>query len=318
MEKKLTLPRAVREQAERAEAAHQALLANTAPQQVAAPQEPVVTPVVVVEPVTPAAPVVVTPATEPVVAPVADSWELKYRVLNGKYTAEVPRMAQELRELRGQLQAAQVSPPAPAAAPVASNAGLDAVTAQYGEDFAAAVSTVAEASVQKLRDGLTAEVEVVKTESAARARREFLTDLAGLVPTWKSVDADIGFTAYLDEFQAQTGRTRREFFNEADASNNAARVASFFAAYIRATTPARPSVVTPVEPQVEPLISPDSSRASEAPPGKKLWSRAEIQQFYADSRAQGGSKPYGRYTAAEYARIDTDISVAQAEGRYIG
>lgn len=314
------LPRAVREQAERAEAAHLALLGKTAP---AAPtQEPVVTPPVeaVQEVITPVAPVVAPPAqAETPPEPVVDSWELKYKVLEGKYRAEVPRLAEEVR----QLKAAQTAPAtAPAVAEEATTGVTpETVAAQYGDDFAAAVEAVADAKVKKLRDELSPQVEGMAASAAERARNDFLRDLTNLVRNWQVIDQDAGFTAYLDEFDAQTGRTRREFFNEADRANNAARVASFFASYATGKkTPQVPAPVAaaPATPSVDHLISPDSSRLSEAPPGKKLWTRAEIAKFYNDSRATRGSKPYGLYSAAEFAAIDSDLNAALAEGRIVG
>lgn len=324
MEKILNLPRAVREQAERAERAHQELLGNTA---TAAPVAEVVevppaeTPIV--EVVTPEAPVVVPPVqVEAVVAevPVADSWELKYRVLNGKYQAEVPRLAQQLRESNEALKIAQSASAASTvtnaeAAPAAMTPQV--VIDQYGEDFAGAVHTVAKAETKLLRDELSSKVDRLDAEAGERRRGDFLRDLATHVPNFAQVDQEPGFSAYLDDFDAQTGKTRREFFTEADASNNAPRVASFFSAYIKGKkqpAPA-PAVVAP-PPSVEHLIAPDSSRHSEAPEGKKQWTRVEVAKFYSDSRAQGGNKPYGRYTAAEYGRIDADISSAPGEGRY--
>lgn len=256
------------------------------------------------------------------VAQSADQWELKYKVLNGKYQKEVPRLAQEVRELTEQLRVATSATPASPADVVveAHTSGMtpETVKAQYGDDFADAVATIADARTSKLRDDLSSKVQAIEVDTAERRRGDFIADLSRLVPNWAVIDSNPGFTAYLDEIDPQTGRARREFFSEADRSNSAARVASFFTSFSGNKTPAPVTPVVEPAPSVEHLISPDSSRHSEAPEGKKLWSRSEINRFYADSRAQGGSKPYGRFTAAEYARIDSDISAAAVEGRYIG
>jgi hypothetical protein len=310
----MNLPRAVREQAERAEAAHLALInGNTAPPAPVAPEPPVETPPV--EPPTPVAPVVAAPEPVPTPAepPVADSWELKYKVLNGKYTAEVPRLAARIRELEEQLRS-QPAPSAPSAAPAAP-AGMtpESVVAQYGEDFAAAVDAIAAARAQSLRDEIAPRVDGMVAATATHSRNEFLRDLTGLVRNWQQIDQDAGFTAYLDEFDPQTGRTRREFFQEADQANNAARVASFFAAYARGTAAAPAPAPAPSVPSVEHLIQPDSSRHSEAPPGKKLWTAAEVSRFYRDA-----GKPQGPYTQKQIAAISQEIDAAVAEGRYVG
>ncbi len=219
-------------------------------------------------------------------------------------------MAARIREL----EQAQTAPAA--AAPAPSGVTPESVVAQYGEDFASAVTSIATAETSRLRDDFASQVESMREATAQSARSNFLRDLAQLVPNFAEIDREPGFTAYLDEFDAQTGRTRREFFTESDAGNNAARTAAFFAAYANGKRPAPTPAPAPAAPKsVEHLIQPTSSRQSEAPPGKKLWSRAEIGRFYADSRARPGSKPYGLYTADEYERIDADIGAASAEGR---
>ncbi len=308
------LPRAVREQAERAEAAHQELLnRNTAP---ATPGADQMTPPVEAAPVvdvTPADPVVAPPVvaqTAPV-APVADSWELKYRVLEGKYRSEVPRMAQEIRELKA-LQSAGGE--AVVAAPsAATGEARKRVTEQYGDDFAGAVDSIASEQTAELRR----QVEELSVGTAERDRQDFMRDLTHLAPTWHVIDQDPGFTAYLDEFDPMTGRTRREFFNEADRANNAARVASFFAGYAKGKPPASvPAAVVETQ-SVEHLISPDSSSHAEPAVAKKQWTRAEAARFYAGAKP-GRDAPYGQYTAAQYKQIEDDINAAIVEGRFVG
>lgn len=306
------MPRAVREAGERADALLQAM--NTATQAAQRPPEtpqapvtpPVETPAIVPSP----APVVV--ETPPQPAP-ADPWELRYKVLDGKYKAEVPRFARdnaELRrendELRAQLQTRSTTPAPPAIAP-----GVQSVTDQYGEDFAAAVAAVAQAQVAPLREEFTARASQAEERAAQSSRQAFLVELARLVPSFEAIDAEPGFTTYLDEFDAMTGRTRREFFQEADAANNAPRIATFFDNYTRSKIPAQQPAAAPAAPSVEHLIQPDSQATSEAPPGRKLWKRAEIARFYDDVRR-------GVYSHADYLRIDADISIAPQEGRVIG
>lgn len=309
------LPRAVREQAERAEAAHQAFLnGNTA--QATPAQQPVVPPVE-------AAPVVESTPAEPVVAPqvvaeaapvssVADSWELKYRVLEGKYRAEVPRQAARIRELESQLAGKGEGELVPSSA--TTGEARKRVVEQYGDDFATAVDSIA----QERTADLKRQVEELGAGTAERARSDFMRDLTGLVPKWQVIDRDAAFTAFLDEFDPLTGRTRREFFNEADQTNNAARVASFFVAFAKGNKPLAP-VPAAVEPtSVEHLISPESSNHAEPAPTKKQWTRKEAAKFYADARAQGANRPYGKYTAAQYQQINADIDAAIAEGRLVG
>jgi hypothetical protein len=47
----------------------------------------------------------------------------------------------------------------------------------------------------------------------------------------------------------------------------------------------------------------------------KKWTRQEAAKFYADARPQGPKYPHGKYTAAEYARINAEIEAAIASGQ---
>src|SRR5207248_2233709 len=89
------LPQKIREAAERAEQIHRQVYGgNTG-------SEPTPAPVVDAAPIdAPQEPAVQEPApVDPSPVPTVN-WEEKYKVLDGKYRAEVPRMAQEIRGLK--------------------------------------------------------------------------------------------------------------------------------------------------------------------------------------------------------------------------
>lgn len=305
------LPRAVREQAERAERLHQEFLAaNTG--EVPAPAAPGPTESVApVEPQQPAEPTLPQP-TEPVPAPApsADPLELKYKVLKGKYDAEVPRLSAENRDLKHkvadlerQIEALRAAP----AAATSTSLAPESVVSTYGEDFVAAVDAIAEARAKKVRDEISSDVEVMKEATARTARDSFLASLERLVPNYAEIDRNPEFTAWLDEFDPMTGRVRRDFFQEADAANDAARIATFFVSFARSKATPRQAEAPR---SVDHLIVPDSSARTEAQPGKRLWRRAEVNKVYSDARAR-------RMSMAEFERLDADISAAAAEGRII-
>lgn len=310
----MPLPRAVREQAERAEALHQALVngntANAAPGATQATQTQTADNTVseVPAPANVPAPAP-TPAVEPQPAPTDDSLELRYRVLQGKYNAEVPRLHAEIRELKATVQALQSQPPAPA------DDGVSSVRERYGDEFAEAVQAVAASQVQQLRTEFSGQVAVAKETAQQLNRRTFLSDLGTLVPNFAAVDREPGFTAFLDEFDAMTGRPRREFFNEADEANDAARVASFFRAYLGAKQRAAAPTPAPTPaPAVDHLLTPDAGIQSDGPPAARIWTREEISRFYADARPNGNRRR-GVYSEAEFARIEQDINAALLDGR---
>lgn len=308
------LPRAVREQAERSDRILQEMLNGNTPAPAVAPEatETVDQVPAPVEATPAPAPAATTEPSPPPTSQTPDSWELKYRVLNGKYTAEVPRLHAEVKDLKAKVEAltAQLESKTTSTTP-------DSVREQYGDDFAAAVDAVATSRVEEVVKKVDTQLSEVRDSAQKMARAEFMRQLTGLVPNVLALDGEAGFTAYLDEFDPMTGRVRREFFNEADASNDAARIATFYLAYARSKQPQVQSVATPPAPPPEPMLTPDASRSSSAPPAKKIWTNAEINQFYRVAKPSGDGK-FGPYTYAQYAAIDADITAAGNEGRIRG
>lgn len=326
------IPRAVQEAGERADALMQQVATNTgrrptlpddqkepqaqnvqpepSPQPKAAEPEPTPQP----NKAEPAS----TPAPQP---PAEEPWEVKYKVLAGKYSAEVPRLSAQLRESTERMReleqrveelTAQLSTKKAEPEPTGKFTP-DEVVQRYGDDFADAVSAVAarvaDNRAAKLRDELAPQVKQAAETATRTARGEFIRALTSAVPDWKEIDAEDGFTAYLDEIDPMTGRTRREFFNEADRSNDALRISHFFRNYRGSNQPANVKQPDTMQSKLDAQLSPDSSRAAAPmPPGRKIWTRGEIKAFYAAAR-------HGAYSAEDYRRIESDIFAAQRENR---
>jgi hypothetical protein len=311
------LPKKVREQAERAEALHRQVYGNTAndaaPGESAAPR-PEQGEVMANQAAAPTAP---GQPTEFAAAPADDTWEKKYRVLEGKYNAEVPRMAAQLRELRDEIEALRSAPaPAAPAVPQTELGGMtpEDVVEQFGEDFAKAVGAVAARIASQNTDALRQEfqpkLESVEKTTMESARAEFLRELSRLVPDWKAIDQDDGFTAFLDETDPLTGRSRRFFFKEADKHMDAARIAQFFQAFKGNSNPALQAPAVNGPSAIELQLQPSSNRSSpQSPQGKRYWTSADVRQFYVDVRK-------GRFTPQEAKRIESDIFAAQRENRF--
>lgn len=299
------LPKAVREAGEKADALHSGLSGNT--DQLAAPDKPVekVMPEVQPEPV----------KAEPVAQqPPADGWEHKYKVLSNKYSAEVPRLAQELREMKDKIREQSEKMASAPVAELPSGLTPEKVVETFGEDFAAAVgalaSKISEQHSTKLREEFAPRVEAATSSANANARQVFLRQLSDSVPDWQVIDQEDAFTAFLDEYDQLTGRQRRQFFIEADQSNDAHRIISFFTAYREGSSVKKTLREEVAKNAMEYSLSPSGVRTSDAPAGKKVWSPGEIRKFYTDARR-------GIYSTGEYERIESDIFAAQNEGRLL-
>ena len=298
----MALNRSAQEQSDRADRIHAEVYGKTAT--VAAPVTSVVDPQVV-------APVVETPLESPAVLPVAENWEQKYRVLQGKYSAEVPRLAEQLRDQTERIRSLEQKATVPVA-PVVDIGSMtpEAVVEQFGEDFAKAVGSVAEriaaASSQKLRDEFAPQVEAVAQTTAKTLRQEFMRDLTALVPDWREIDTNEAFTAFLDAVDPLSGRPRRDFFNHADQTNNAERMAKFFTSFTGKSPVTPASAASRMS--IENHLAPSTVQITNSPQAKKFWTRGDINKFYSDQRR-------GLYSADEARRVESDIFAAQGEGR---
>lgn len=258
----------------------------------------------------------VTPVMEQSKAPPQeeDAWEHRYKVLSGKYSAEVPRLAEEIRALKAEIVVLQESAKEKTKAPDLNLKDMtpEAVVEQFGEDFAAAVGAIAQRIAQQqgkqFREEFEPKVELVRKTTAQAQRAEFMRTLETIVPDWKEIDVDAGFTAFLDEVDPLSGKSRREYFNDADSTNNASRIANFFTAYKATKVPPKP--VKPVESRIsiESQIAPSTSQRAESVPGKKFWTQADVRRFYQDMRR-------GLIGVDEGRRIESDILAAAQEGR---
>ncbi len=309
------LPKAVREAGDKADAFHKAMTGNTeqsAPDnskqaEVANPIEQQQT----AEKLVPQEPV----AKPDVVAPIPiDGWEHKYKVLSNKYSAEVPRLAQEVRELKDKVREQSERKTTAVVAEVTDGLTPEKVVEQYGDDFAAAVgalaSKISEQQTAKLREEFAPKMEAATSTANANARQTFLRQLSDTVSDWEIIDQEPGFTAFLNEIDPLTGRTRRKFFEEADQANDSYRIINFFTAYREGSSVKKSSSNEVAKNAVEYSLSPSSSRANEIPVGKRIWTQADIRKFYNDARRN-------LFTPQDYQRIESDIDAALSDGRLL-
>lgn len=296
------LPKAVEEANRRAEELHRQIYGNT--EQGEQPPAPSEEPKAEVPPQPEAPPPADPPKAEaPAPTPEEDaSWKRKYEVLHGKYRAEVPRLAAEIRDLRGQLQEAQAkanTPPAPAPSKLKPEE-----VEEYGEKFIDVVKrAAAEVSSPEQVSEIKQTVDQLRSETLRLAKDRFFTDLARQAPQWESLNEDKDFLTWLAGVDPYTGQTRQDLFDQATAQMDAWRVANFFNSY-GSERPAAPPEPDPIDQQVEP----PTARVSAPPPGKKVWTTTEIGRFYADVRS-------GRVPREDAQRIERDIFAAQTEGR---
>ena len=282
------------------------------------------------------------PAAEPPPDP-----DHKYKVLQGKYNAEVPRLTAQLKdsnelvaELRQRLNnlesliATMKATPAPEETPSTPSgpAGItDEERAQFGPDLIDVIERAAAAKIMPQVEQSIAPVkqtveQVSQTASqqqesmAVSAREKTLASLEAAVPNWVEQNEDPAFLQWLNEHDAYAGVPRGQLLTQAFQANDANRVIAFFKGFQTENAVVTPSEPAPpkTEPQVklEEQVAPGTPKPGtiSAPDesGKRQWSRNDISAFYAQKNEYVKK---GQPVPDELQKLERDLIAAQAEGR---
>jgi hypothetical protein len=271
-----------------------------------------------------------------------DSWQHRYRTLQGKYDHEIPQMRahiQQLENLIASMQAAPRQEIIPAPQPEIQIPEDDYTT--YGPEFVDSTRRWARAELQQDFRTLQQQVEELRNHQQSfsgdrirdRVRNELDRD-PELTGRWEQLDHDPGFNTWLQDFDPFSGKRRLDMLREAYAGGDAVRTGRFFKAYIHEhTAPPREQRYLPPQTASQTPYAGNGNgysngagrmdlsayaapgRASNATPGpgapeRRIWTNREIQAFY-DGRLKGRYR--GREAEAD--RTERDILSAAAEGR---
>ena len=274
-----------------------------------------------------------------------DTFEQKYKTLQGLYNAEVPRLRSQnqdlttrltnMEQLMAQMQTQPAEPqPAPVAQPVTLVTEDD--ISEYGDSIdvmrkvsreeAAALTSQLEAvqaqlaNLQQAQTNLVPRVEQLATTQTQSAEQTFWQELTRAVPDWQTTNLDAGFQTWLLEIDPLTGVARQTYLDDAQRNLDARRVATFFTTWAAQSTaqPADPEPTTQSAPnaatsELEAQVAPGRGNSGNPPkPEGKSYTAAEIRKFYTDVQK-------GKYVGKDDERkgIERDIFAAQQEGRIV-
>jgi len=271
-----------------------------------------------------------------------DTFEHKYRTLQGMYNADIARLqannrsyeerVSQLEELISSLQTNPQSTKAETDTPQQVQKYVtDTDVEEYGDsiDVMRKVSkeelgpvmskmsqierTLAELS-NSLNTNVLPTVQNVAKQQTQTATERFWSELNRRVPDWQQINNSPDFQSWLLELDPLTGRTRQSFLEDAQKALNADRVIAFFDSFApqtgtEANTNGQPNrSASELEKQVSPGRSRSAGKPADSNP--KTYSTDEIKAFYNDVRM---GKFKGR--EKERDRIERDIFAAQREGR---
>lgn len=276
------LPRAVREQVERAnQLAREAGIANVPPIAEPAPSEDgAVTPDVTPGSQTPPELQQATPAPDgplpeqtgpdgarqgtldlPTASPAPSgeaNWEARYNTLQGKYNSEVPNLRGELAALRETVNAlrqqAQYAPPpraelpAPAAPPQRPSYEIPATDVEnYGQDLITASQRWAEAKYAPTLADYERRLAAVEGNTRQLGQLSMTgrveAALDGAIPNWRDLNQnDPIWDDWLNQVDVFSGRPRKQLITEAYQAGDSARTIAFFQSYLREQTAVSPPI----------------------------------------------------------------------------
>lgn len=264
---------------------------------------------------------------------VEETFEKRYKTLQGMYNADTARLRSENQQLNGrvtqleQLLSTLSAQPAPKQE-TATKLITDKDMEEYGdsidvmrrvteESLSARDSRIAELEqmVRQMQTSVLPRVEQVAHKQAVSAEQMFWAELSTAVPDWKETNANPDFQSWLLEVDPLTGMSRQTYLEDAQRNLDARRVVNFFTAWQSkggqsVAQPSRNAAASELDKQV----APGKGRSSGAPSGNnaKTYTSEDIRKFFDDVR-----KGTYRGREAERDRIERDIFAAQQENRIV-
>ncbi len=262
-----------------------------------------------------------------------ETWEQKYKTLQGMYNADVPRLNAKNREVNARVSQLEqllstMQQSAKPEEPVSTDPLItDADVKEYGdsidvmrraarEEVNAANGRIAqlEKTIQQLQ-GVVPQVHQVQAQQKATSEQAFWADLSSKVPSWQDINNNPDFQSWLLAIDPLTGISRQTYLEDAQKSLDSGRVAQFFSAWEKefGVPEAAHEPRSTANSQLEKQVTPGRGRSSKpmVQEGQK-YSPSDITKFFEDVRK-------GRYKGREdeRGRIERDIFAAQAEGRIV-
>jgi len=247
-----------------------------------------------------------------------ETWQQKYRTLQGMYDAEVPRLHAQLKELKAQMK--ELEKPKAEEAPKPKERKklvTDDDVQAFGEDLIEVQRKVArevaqefQEELEKLRsDNDVLREQLTKTGSQV-SEASFEQRLHRMVPDFDQVNADPKWIAWLNEvdplIRAPRMTVAQEAFNRGDAEGVAYYVSMFKQGIAPAPQPKGPNE------ELERQIQPNRSATNTAPvqPKGKTYSVKQIEAMFKKAADLGGR---GDIEAAR--KLEAEIDAAYMENR---
>jgi hypothetical protein len=238
-------------------------------------------------------------------------------VLQGKYSAEVPRLTQQLRQAEGErdrliaeLEGAKLKADNAVADKQRAEAMLSKIvpegaTEEFGDSLMKTTATIAQRATEEANRPIME--EIIRNRKAL-----FASELSRLAPDWQEVNQEgTGFFEWLGEVDPLSGASRQQMLDAAINMLDSARVAKFILSFQKTKGAPAQTAATPATPasNLQRQVAPARATGATPPPAKdRIYSAAEYGKIINDLTR-------GVYSPADAARIKTEIDKAFHEGR---
>jgi hypothetical protein len=277
------------------------------------------------------------PEQPPAPAGEEQSWEQRYRSLQGRYDTMQRNYQQqgdrigELERLINTMRAKGAEEPRPDAAvpKVKPKFVTEQEESEYGQELLTVIGKRAKEEyfpefddlAQRLKR-LEGRVDGVGTVIEKTQVNDVYSSLNNSIPEWKQINRSEEFKSWLDLPDPYSGRRRHDMLMEAFSGHETGRVVSFFRGFLTEAAGLPPDSSSPGssapqpngsgKPSLEDFAAPGRARSApqNLPPDKPIYTAAWIAKFTADKIA---GKYRGREEDAD--AIEQDIYRAQHEGR---
>lgn len=246
--------------------------------------------------------------------PNSETWQSRYNTLQGKYSAEVPRYAAQLREANQYIQqleqqVQQQTQPAPVEQPLEDK--YKEAADLFGEDLVKFTREMAQAEADRRIAELRQSQQQVEQRLVQSENDHFFAQMDAAVPGWRVIDNDPAWLGWLQEYDPLLGAPRQAAIDQGVRDRDLNRLVHMFTLFKGTRAPsANTSTTQPSRAQLEqvtPRPSGNASVAATATQGR-VYTQAEISQLL-DPRY------INRLPRDQQLAVERDIDMAVAEGR---
>ena len=256
-----------------------------------------------------------------------DDFETKYRTLQGKYNAEIPRLNDQLRTLQGQVSFLENENTGLKAKNNNQDSGTDDDSRfnpddynSYGDEFGTMAKKLNQLmdeneNLKKELGNVSNQVNGVRKTQGQDSYDKYMGIVAKKIGEsgvdFNQLNADPDFLTWLQDTNPYTGQPRHASLRSAESSLDVERTFGIFKEYLE-SSPKKKQQPAARKPNVQPNHSASGSDFS--PPSSvsnTIWTREKVNQLYKEKSAGAWKN-----REAEFKALEADMFAAQTEGRF--